>query len=526
MAARVTSSFSRPWATILLAGAITMVPFMGRAEPSLPRLQVVESLGVGWPAGQPLPGSSDSADVSLQQLMSLSLEDAVHISNQRNPVVRQAYEQLVATQNTLGAAYASWWPLINLSLNGGMQGQLADYNYPGALTGGVVPAAGSYSNTLAFNSSYFQSIGQLEMTWNLLDPARTPTLWQSKYLVRQAADTYVIARRDNKLKTEEAFINLQSAKARIVTGQQLVDNDQLLLRLAQARLQQGVGSRLELAKQATVLKTDQVNLVIAQQTAQEARALLAQQLAVPEVASIQPSTSLSPLGFWPHSLEATISAAMNYRKVLEQQLMAVKINEAQAQIDLAIYRPTLSLVNSLYWTKNIGYTTLGPPWVQNARSDQWNAAVLLQLSFTGFDGGQARMRAAAAMRQAKAAEAGYQAAVNQVRQDAQSFHARAIHGREAVLLAAGRMTSASTALKLQSLRLDAGYGTITDVVQAQQDLTQSVGAYIGVLADYNIALVTLARISGLTYAPDVALQRTVGDPLAALALPARLRRVR
>jgi outer membrane protein TolC len=254
----------------------------------------VESLGVGWPSGQPLPVGLGLPEVTSQQLSGLSLDQAVQISTQRNPVVRQAYEQLVATQNTLGAAYASWWPLINQSLNGGMDGERAYYNYNGALTGVGAPASGPTANTRAFSSSYFQSVGQLELTWNLLDPARTPTIWQNKYLVRQAADTYVIARRDNKLKTEQAFINLQSANAKILTGQQLVANDQLLYRLAQVRMKQGVGSRLEIAKQETVLKTDQVNLVLAQQTAHEAQAALAQQLAVLQAAAIQPSTPLAP----------------------------------------------------------------------------------------------------------------------------------------------------------------------------------------------------------------------------------------
>lgn len=508
-------------AAITVAISATAVPVRGEEAP--PRTQAVESLGVGWPRDRPLPAPGALPDVSEQQLAALSLDEAVRISNQRNPVVRQAYEQLLATQNNLGAAYASWWPVINQSLNGGMEGERAYYNYLGALTGVGAPAFGPSANARAFSSSYFQSVGQVELTWNLLDPARTPIIWQNKYLVRQAVDTYVIARRDNKLKTEEAFINLQSANAKILTGQQLVANDQLLYRLAQVRMQQGLGSRLELAKQETTLKTDQVNLALAQQTAQEAQAVVAQQLSVQQASAIQPATRLSPLGSWPHSLDATITASMQYRKVLEQQLMAVKVNEAQAQIDLAIYRPTLALVNTLYWTKGVGYTSLGPPWVQNARSDQWNASALLQLSFTGFDGGQARMSAAAAMRQARAAEAGYQAAVNQVRQEAQTSHAQARQGREAVLLAAGRMQAASSALRLQSLRFDAGYGTITDVVQAQQDLTQAVSVYIDVLTNYNIALVTLSRITGLAYEPDAALLASVGDPFANLALPRRLR---
>lgn len=516
----------RAWAraSLLVAMALLVPPVCAEEVP--PTTQAVESLGVGWPSGRPLPADVGLPEVTPQQLAGLSLDQAVQISTQRNPVVRQAYEQLLATQNTLGAAYASWWPVINQSLNGGIEGQRAYYNYNGALSGVGAPASGPYARTRAFSSSYFQSVGQLELTWNLLDPARTPTIWQNKYLVRQAADTYVIARRDNKLQTEQAFINLQSANARILTGQQLVANDQLLYRLAQVRMQQGVGSRLEIAKQDTVLKTDQVNLVLAQQSAQQAQAVLARQLAVLNAAAIQPRTPLAPLGSWTHSLDATIRASMQYRKVLEQQLMAVKINEAQAQIDLAIYRPTIALVNTLYWTKGVGYTSLGPPWVQNARSDQWNAAALLQFSYTGFDGGQARMRAASARRQARASEAAYQAAVDQVRQEAQSFHAQARQGREAVLLAAGRMQSASAALRLQSLRIDAGYGTITDVVQAQQDLTLAVSAYIDVLTNYNIALVTLARNSGLAYEPDAVLLDRVGDPFANLSLPLRLRKPR
>jgi outer membrane protein TolC len=203
---------------------------------------------------------------------------------------------------------------------------------------------------------------------------------------------------------------------------------------------------------------------------------------------------------------------MAYRKVIEQQLTAVKINEAQAQIELAVYRPTIALVNSLYWTKGVGYTALGPPWVQNARTDFWNGATALQITFTGFDGGQARMNAAASLRKARAAEAQVQSAVN----------AQSQLGREAVLLASARVRSATEALRLQTLRFNAGYGTITDVVQAQQDLTQAVGVYIDQLADYNIALVSLARASGLSYQDDPQLIQQVGNPLERLRLPGRL----
>ena len=510
---------------LVLLVALTLLPALRSVHSSpLQSTKELEALGAGWPSAQTKPIDRLDA-IPVQQLANLDLSTAVELADQRNPVVRQTYEQLVATQNDLGSAFATWWPVVNASITGGMYGQRAYYNYVGALTGVGVPPTDPptpYADQTAFSSSYFQSIAQFDISWNIFDPARAPTIWQDKYLVRQAVDAFVIARRDNRLKTEEAYINLQQASSRIITGRVLVSNDELLLRLAQSRVRLGVASKLDIAKQTTVLKTDQVNLVDAQRAVQESQATLAELLDTPDALAINSSTSLAPLGSWTSGLDETIEAAMGYRKVIEQQLSEVKINQAQAKIELAVYRPTVALVNSLYWTKGVGYTGLGPPWVSDARSDFWNASSLLQITFTGFDGGQARMSAAAAMRRAKAAEAQVQQAVNQVRREVQTYFAQAQQGREAVLLSSQRVASASSALRLQTIRFNAGYGTVTDVVQAQQDLTQAVGDYINQLSDYNVALVSLSRASGLSYVPDAQLARELGNPLDRLRLPSLL----
>jgi outer membrane protein TolC len=490
------------------------------AEPKpLPSTADVESLGAGWPSQKPLP-LEEFQPIPVEQLGNLDLESAVQLSDRRNPVVRQSYEELVATQNALGAAYATWWPVINATLNGGMYGETAFYNYPGALTGVGAPADGNpYASQRGFSGSYFQSLSQFDIAWNVFDPARTPSIWKNKYLVRQSVDSYVIARRDNRLRTKEAYIQLQRSVAKIETGRDLVDNDQRLLTLAKSRVRFGVASQLDVAKQITVLKSDQVNLVNAIGTAEEAQADLAERLNEVKAAQILLSQELAPLGVWSASLEDTIQSALQYRKVIEQQLTEVKVNEAQAQIDLSIYRPTIALVNTLYWNKGVGYTSIGPPWVSEARSDLWNGSTLLQITFTGFDGGQARMTAAASRRRARAAEAGFQQAVNQVRRDVQAFYAQVKQGREAVVLASQRANAASEALRLQSLRFNAGYGNITDVVQAQQDLTGAVSDYIDQLADYNISLVSLSRASGLTYQEDPSLLQEIGTPLSKLRIP-------
>ncbi len=494
------------------------------ASVSPPEVKAVEGLGAGWPG--PMPTDDRLPALPPELLGALTMEQAAAWAVDRNPVVRSAYQSLVATQNSLGAAYATWWPTLNLSLNGGPYASKTFYNYPFSASAGFPITGSGLGSERVFEASYFQAIGQVDATWNLIDPTRSATIWQNKYLVRQAADTYVITRRDQRLKTQSAFIDLQRAVAAVKTGREIVENDELLYRLAQTRVQMGVASKLEVFKQQTVLLADRQALLAAEQQVETARANLAQLLATPSPDALSPASPLTPLGIWGHALDDTITASLAYRKVLEQQLLAIQTNEAQARIYLATYRPTLQLITSLYWTKGVGYLTQGPPFVPDARSDAWNGSALLQLTFTGFDGGQARMNAAAARRQAAAAAETYSATVLQVRSDVQSLVAQARAGRSIVMAGADRVKAANGALRLQTLRFNAGYGTITDVVQAQQEISQAVSSYIQNLATYNDTLVQLSRSSGLPVQPDPALLEAVGNPLQTLRLPTRMAQMR
>jgi outer membrane protein TolC len=193
----------------------------------------------------------------------------------------------------------------------------------------------------------------------------------------------------------------------------------------------------------------------------------------------------------------------------------VRQNEQQSRIALATYFPTISLVNSLYWTKGVGYTGLGPPWViESARSDLWDAQSVLSVTFTGFDGGKARMESEASKARAAAAVSAVEDSINSVISEVREYYARVEDGRDAVIVASERVNAATSALRLQSMRFSAGYGTITDVVQSQQDLTQSVDVYIQQLGDYNLALVNLSRASGVDFVSDPDLIDKVGDPLS------------
>ena len=509
---------------------------VGANEFDLPDALEIEAVSSSWPVGQAPP----VAPIPEAMLQGLDMETAVRLAQERNPVIQEKYQSFRASQDDLGSDFATWWPTVSLDLNFGNYNQNSYYNYAGAnsgidtsiyseYTGGSVSLSAfpSYLFARSYTSSYLQGVQTLDVNWKIYDPARSPLIWKGKYLVKEAGSDYIISRRDYSLMTQQAYVKLQRTLASIVTGKQLVENDQLLLQLADSRKRLGVASQLDVAKQVTVLRTDEVNLVNARRDSLVAQAELAQLLNDPRTKEITPSESLTPLGSWASSLQDTIDSALEYRQVIVKNLSRVKQNELQAEIDLAIYRPTIELVNSLYWTKNLGYPSSGAPYIHTTgRSDLWNSESVLQIKLTGFDGGRARMDAAAARKRAAAAQLAARQSVNSVIEEVREYFAQSTDGREAVLVASGRVQAASSALKLQSQRFNAGYGTITDVVQSQQDLTEAVSSYIDQLADYNLALVNLSRASGLSYQVDPELLAQVGDPLGAVGLTSVLQKVR
>ena len=247
----------------------------------------IEAVSSTWPVGDaplvpPIPPAT---------LQRLDMDTAVQLAQERNPIIQEKYQSFRASQDELGSDFATWWPTISFDFNFGNYNQNSYYNYAGAnsgidtsiysdYTGGSTSLSDlpSYLFARDYTSSYLQGVQTLDVNWKLYDPARGPQIWKGKYLVKEAGSDYIISRRDYSLMTRQAYVKLQRTLASIVTGRQLVDNDRLLLQLADSRKRLGVASQLDVAKQITVLRTDEVNLVNAKRDSLLAQAELAQLL--------------------------------------------------------------------------------------------------------------------------------------------------------------------------------------------------------------------------------------------------------
>jgi outer membrane protein TolC len=191
------------------------------------------------------------------------------------------------------------------------------------------------------------------------------------------------------------------------------------------------------------------------------------------------------------------------------------IQDVNSNIELATYLPTLQLVAQLYGNQT-GY------WTESYSDFVKNPSAVLTFQWTGFDGGSARMRSSSYQKLAESAYQAYLDTVNQVKKEARSGFYQVEKGKDIVLSSAAQVQQASKSLELQTARFQLGYGSVTDLVQAQQQMAQAVLDYVANLRQYNQDLLTLARNTGLEIDRGALFLDAVGEPLASLRRITRL----
>lgn len=491
----------------------------------------------------PFSSRGVNESISPELLRELSMDEAVKLSVTRNPKLKSSYWTFRSSQDLLGASYALWWPTLSLSVGSGVykyeskkDGAATNYTELTNLFSGFAPpspsestsdtssgsSSGSSSSTSSIssafssisgqpNGNYFYSTLNLSLTWNVFDASRPLKIWRSKYQALQDADRYTIAYRDNALNVQNSYVDLLSSTAKKIAYELIVSNSEYLVRVSEDKHELGVASGLDVSKQQANYYSDLSLLKQSSRDVSVNQAQLAQLMDVDLPSDISLSEKLIPLGGWSHSLNQTVQSSEEHRKVVQEMLIDSYIQNANADIEMATYLPTLQLVSQLYGTQT-GY------WTESYAEFIENPSAVLTFSWTGFDGGQARMRSNSYRKLAESAYQSYLETINEVNENARSGYSKVIGGREIVLATANQVKQSTVSLQLQSERYQIGYGTVTDLVQAQTNLAQAVLSYVNHLQEYNKSLLELSRNTGLVIDQDKTFVKTVGDPLSLLSL--------
>ncbi|KYC43266.1 transporter [Scytonema hofmannii PCC 7110] len=286
-----------------------------------------------------------------------------------------------------------------------------------------------------------------------------------------------------RLNVTTQYYDLQQADENVRIAQSAVTNAQASLRDAQALERAGVSTRFDVLRSQVNLANAQQQLTNARSQQRIARRQLAQTLSLAEAVDITAADPVKLAGLWNISLDQTIVQAFQNRPELQQSLAERNAAEQRRRIARAQLGPQLSLVAA--------YNTSDE--FDDTQSIQDNYSLAVRANLNLYDGGASRARANREKVNIRIAENQFADRRNQIRFEVEQAYSDLQANQENVQTATVAVDQSREALRLARLRFQAGVGTQTEVIDAENDLTRSEGQRVQAILDYNRSLARLQR---------------------------------
>ncbi|MFM8275959.1 MAG: TolC family protein, partial [Cyanobium sp.] len=269
-------------------------------------------------APDPLALPVKPSQVRITELRPLGLREAVTLAEVNNPNLKAVATQVDQAQSRLRADIASWYPQVALTA-GSFPSYTDGASYNSRLLTQPLSVAPSlFSNASGITTSVpvltpsadgFQRVGftatsawrmatNLEVSWSLIDPSRTPRIAAARDELEDRKNTYLIALRDLRLQVAQAYFALQQADEKVQVGQESVRASLVSLRDARARFQAGVATKLEVLEAETQLARNQQQTTDALRDQSIARRAIARLLSLPQDVTPTAKEPARVIGTW------------------------------------------------------------------------------------------------------------------------------------------------------------------------------------------------------------------------------------
>jgi len=475
-----------------LPDAIDLKGARPKADPSIlsPTEDVLPPSLQNLVAPPPLALPDAPSQVRIHELRPLTLEEAIQLAEVNSPTLKTAASQVDQAKSALRAAIAAWYPTVDLSANG-LPEYFASYSYRNP---DFLP---NQNNN--FYGSQWRLNARMQVSWDLINPARVPEIASARDRFEQAKQSYLISLRDLRLETATSYFNLQEADEGVRIGQAGVKASLVSLRDSRARYNAGVNTKLEVLEAETQLARDR-NILTSNLGRQDVeRRNLARVLDLPQDVTPTAATPAQPLGLWEPSLQESIVAAYNFREELDQLILDISINNSQANASLAAVQPVLRFVNSTTTTRTQGQTNQSSSGTIDMDDFTYGLqnSTALTATWRLFDGGRARAQYRRSKQAAEASQFQFSRTRDQIRLEVEQSFFGLRTAIQSIDTSASEVLSSRESLRLSQLRVQAGVSTQREVVNNQRDLTQAELKYARAINDYNTNLSQLRRRTGL-----------------------------
>jgi outer membrane protein TolC len=433
----------------------------------------------------PLQFPTKPEEVRLQTNQAITLAQALELARRNSRELQVSLLTLDERRAAVQEAQAALLPTLGLSgdLSRGQSasGQLSVQRQNDAQAG-VPPEL--RRETTATDSPTTSFSGQAQLSYNIYTSgSRQASISEAEE--RQRLQELDVERLSEQIRLDVStdYYNLQQADEQVRINQSAVTNSAASLRDAQALERAGVGTRFDVLQSQVNLANAQQELTNARSEQEIARRQLASRLSLPQAVNITAADPVRIAGLWNQTLENSIVQAYQNRPELQQQLAQRNISEQQRRRALSSLGPQVSLVASYdivdQFNDNVSVT------------DGYSVALRANLNL--FDGGAARARAAQAKANIAIAETQFASQRDQVRFQVERAFFQQQSSLENVQTSNTALEQARESLRLARLRFQAGVGTQTDVINAENALTRAEGNRVTAILSYNRALANLQR---------------------------------
>ncbi|MEH2280945.1 MAG: TolC family protein [Nostoc sp.] len=451
------------WITVALA--ILFPTLAGAATPpkaqnSSSSVQVPDRLN---PNPNPLQFPTKPEEVKIQATVPISLAQALELARRNNRDLQVAILQLERSRSSLRESQAALFPTLGLNSS-------------------VTNNGNGFTRSSSQSSTSFN--GSAQLNYNLYTSGnRQATIRAAEEQLRVDELNVESQSLTIGLNATTQYYDLQQADQQVRINQSAVANAQASLRDTQAREQAGVGTRFDVLQAQVNLANAQQQLTNAISQQQIARRQLATLLSLSQSVDISASDPVQLAGLWSQTVEQSIVQAFQNRPELQQYLGQRNISEQQRRQALSQLGPQISLVGN--------YNLLDRYNDGVSITDGYSAGI--QGNLTLFDGGAARARAAQSRANIAIAETQFATQRDQIRFDVEQYYSQLQANLNNVQTSSVALNQAREALNLARLRFQAGVGTQTEVIDAENDLTRAEGNRVAAILDYNRALANLQR---------------------------------
>ncbi|MEH2176093.1 TolC family protein [Nostoc sp.] len=449
-----------PVAIAILLPTLVSAATPPKAQNSSSSVQVPDRLN---PNPNPLQFPTKPEEVRIQGTVPISLAQALELAKRNNRDLQVAILQLERSRSALRESQAALFPTLGINSS-------------------VTNNGNGFSNSSSQSSTSFN--GSAQLNYNLYTSGNTQaTIRAAEEQLRIDQLNVESQSLTISLNATTQYYDLQQADEQVRINRSAVQNAQASLRDTQAREQAGVGTRFDVLQAQVNLANAQQQLTNAISQQQIARRQLATLLSLSQSVDISASDPVQLAGLWPQTVEQSIVQAFQNRPELQQYLGQRNIYEQQRRQALSQLGPQVSLAGN--------YNLLDR--YNDGASITDGYSVGLAGNLTVFDGGAARARAAQSRANIAIAETQFATQRDQIRFDVEQYYAQLQSNLNNVQTSSVALNQAREALNLARLRFQAGVGTQTEVIDAENDLTRAEGNRVAAILDYNRALANLQR---------------------------------